>query len=187
MGIYRTALAVVVLAVGCKDQGHEDALAKAQAAAASASAALVQMQAAASASAAAQAAAALAAERIQTAQQQKKAAERSALVSTPEAFLEVSGVQNHDKGIINAYCQLVGVTILNKSHYAVRDLSGDVTWLDAQGTALGAIPFTLTGSIPAGGTQAFSSAGGTLSSGTLQGKGVSAVLKFKMTPASVLD
>lgn len=179
---------VAVLAgVACKDQAQEEAVAKAQAAAASASVALAQLQAAASASAVAQAAAVSAVQQVQNAQQQKKAAERSALISTPGSFLEVSGVQNHDKGIINAYCQLVGVTILNKSHYAVRDLAGEVTWINAQGAALGSIPFTLGGSIPAGGTQTFSTATGTLTSGTLQGKGASAVLKFRMSSANVID
>jgi hypothetical protein len=46
-------------------------------------------------------------------------------------------------------------------------------------------PFTLKGSIPAGGTQAFSTEGGTMTSGTIQGAAQKARMTF--TKVNVMD
>ncbi len=94
-------------------------------------------------------------------------------------LLETSDLRHYDKGIINDYRQLVGVTVLNTSRYcSVRAAEGDVTWLDAQGRRLGSTPFKLDMSIPAGATQRFSTSAGTLTSGTLEGAGVDARITF---------
>lgn len=94
-------------------------------------------------------------------------------------MLETSGLQYYDKGIINDYRQLTGITVLNKARYcAVRSAEGDVTWLDDQGRRYGSTPFTLRRSIPAGGTQRFSTADQTMTSGTLECSGRRAQISF---------
>ncbi len=101
------------------------------------------------------------------------------LATQPNTLLETSDLRHYDKGIINDYRQLVGVTVLNTSRYcSVRAAEGDVTWLDAQGRRLGSTPFKLDMSIPAGATQRFSTSAGTLTSGTLEGAGVDARITF---------
>jgi hypothetical protein len=180
--------AVLVLAIGCKDQAQEEALAKAQAASSAASAEVARLQMAANASTAQAAAAASAAQAVQNAGEQKKAIEKIALISTPEKYLETSDYQNTTKGIVNSYGQLVGVTVRNRSHFSVQDLTGNATWSDKRGSALGSVPFTLKGSIPAGATQPFSIKAGTLTSGPpLQGAVMPPVVKLTLTAANVID
>lgn len=95
--------------------------------------------------------------------------------TNPSALLETSEMQFYDKGIINDYRQLTAVTVLNRSRYcAMRSARGDVIWYDALGNKLGSSPITLSRSIPAGGTGTFSTADGTLTSGTIQGAGAKA-------------
>jgi hypothetical protein len=101
------------------------------------------------------------------------------LSTQPDTLLETSDLKYYDKGIINDYRQLVGVTVLNKARYcAVRSAQGDVQWLDAQGARFGSTPFTLGKSIPAGATQRFSTDEKTLTSGTIQGGAVKAKIAF---------
>ncbi len=148
---------------GCKS----DAQQQAESAAASASAAALAVQAA------------------QLAQAATKARDKSSLQANPEAYLETSDIKSFDKGIINRYRQLVGVTVLNKSHFAVNNLQGEVNWTDPQGKSFGTTPFSLKGSIPAGATVRFSTESGTLTSGTLEGEAAKVVLKF--THMDVID
>lgn len=96
------------------------------------------------------------------------ARERAALLANPNAYLETSDLINYDKGIINDYRQLVGVTVLNRSHFPVRNMRGDVEWVDDSGARVASMPFTLKGSIAAGDTKKFSQSDGTLSNGTVQ-------------------
>lgn len=101
------------------------------------------------------------------------------LRNSPESLLETSGLVYYDKGIINDYRQLTGMTVLNKARYcAVRSAEGDVTWTDEQGRRFGSTPFSLKKSIPAGATEKFSTEDGTLTSGTLQASAKKAQVKF---------
>ena len=109
-------------------------------------------------------------EAAKVAAQEQKAQEINAIISAPGSYLQASDYQTFDKGIVNSYRQLTGITILNTAHYAVTDIQGNVTFLDDQGRQFGTLPFSLRGSIPAGATQVFSARDGTLNSGTLQGK-----------------
>ncbi len=122
------------------------------------------------------------AQQVETAQEALKRSQQEEckkLAATPDALLETSGLQYHDKGIINDYRQLTGLTVLNKARYcAVRSAEGDVTWLDAQGRRFGSTPFTLRKSIPAGATERFSVDEKTMTCGTLEGAGVTATIKF---------
>jgi len=94
--------------------------------------------------------------------------ERDAILKNPGIVLEPDGFEYFDKGIINDYRQLSKMSVMNKSKYALTDIAGEVDWLDSEGQKVGSVPFTLTGSIPAGDTKWFSKAAGTLANGTLQ-------------------
>src|SRR5205807_138082 len=94
----------------------------------------VQKAAKASAEQASVAQQAAVAQAVQNAGEQKKATEKGALISTPENYLATSDYQNTTKGIVNSYGQLVGVTVRNKSHFAVQDLAGIATWSDKRGS-----------------------------------------------------
>jgi len=96
------------------------------------------------------------------------AQERAALLANPNSYLKTSDFINYDKGIINDYRQLVGVTVLNRSHFAVWNMSGDVEWVNDSGARVASMPFTLKGSIAAGDTKKFSQTDGTFTNGTVQ-------------------
>jgi hypothetical protein len=119
------------------------------------------------------------------AERNRLATERARLEQAPTTFLETRDVLFHDKGIINSYRQVASVTVLNKSHFAIKSAEGDVTWSDDQGRKLGSTPVVLRTSIPAGDTRRFSIDDGTLSSGTLQGEGSRAAFHF--TSVDVID
>jgi uncharacterized membrane protein len=83
-------------------------------------------------------------------------------------YLVTSNLEFFDKGIINDYRQVVGVTVMNRSKYAVTNMSGNVEWIDDSGAATGSVPFSFGGSLPAGDTRRFSQSDGSLRNGTLQ-------------------
>jgi hypothetical protein len=119
------------------------------------------------------------------AEAQEKAQEKAQVVANPTAFLETSNEAIFDKGIINTYRQLSKVTVLNKSHFALRNIQGSVDWLDESGNTLGSTAVTLAGSIPAGDTKSFSTEDHSMSSTTLQGKAAKYLLKF--THVDIID
>lgn len=104
--------------------------------------------------------------------------ERASLMANPNAFLDTSDLVNYDKGIINDYRQLTSVTVLNRSHFPVQNMSGDVEWVNESGARVASMPFTLKGSIAAGDTKRFSQAEGTLSNGTVQSSARKLRVKF---------
>ena len=113
------------------------------------------------------------------------ASEKNALRASPESYLEASHFVFYDKGIVNSYRTLTSVQITNKSHFGVRDLSGDVEWSDDQGGRLGSTPFTIRGKITAGDTRRFETGNGSLTSGTIEGEGERVSLKF--TNVTIID
>lgn len=183
MGKVRFAVIVSVFigSVACKDEAAEQAKIQAAVAVAqaqaSASAAIAQANAAQAAASAAlaqeqvtQAALAAQQDRV-TARQEKRDAEKAAIASSPGKYLVATDVRSFDKGIINHYARLVSISVTNRSHFAVTDIAGEVSWLDQSGGSFGSTPFALTGSIPAGDTKVFNASDGTLSSpGTVQGE-----------------
>ena len=94
--------------------------------------------------------------------------EKQRLVTSPSLFLETSEPGYFDKGIINDYRQLIAVSVLNKSKYPVKNIRGDVDWVNDDGASVGSMPFSLKGSIPAGDTKRFTESAGTLANGTIQ-------------------
>jgi len=199
-----------MLAFGCKDEEAERAKAKAEAEAAQAKAEVAKLKAAADAAAAqakvdgdkakaemerfvleAQVAkrvrdemeAAAAAKEAKDAEE--KADMKQDIASHPDKYLVATGLQYHDKGIINSYRQLVAVTVENKSPNRVKAVQGSVEWQDSNGNMLGASPIVLDGTIEPGDSLAFSVAAGTLASGTIQGAASGAKVRFSR--AKVLD
>jgi hypothetical protein len=180
------AIVAVLLCAACdkekaklEQQQHDQAIA----AAAASSAAAAQAEkdkdtTAAAASQAAVQAAALQAQRDTTDRAKAAADLRSDVQANPGKYLQVTNSQAYDKGLINSYRQLTSLTLLNKSSFALTDLKGSVDWEDASGASTGTTPFTLVGSIPAGATLTFSTANGTMTSGTLQTKTNKTQIKF---------
>jgi hypothetical protein len=168
--------AVSLALAGCNDkleqQQHDQAIAAAAASAAAAAAA-------AQAEKDKTAAVATAATKAQAATEL-----RADVQQHPGKYLQVSNLQDKDKGIINSYRQLTGMTVLNTSKFALNNLSGSVNWLDDNGASTGTTPFTLSGSIPAGATVTFSTAAGTMTSGTLQSKATKQQVTF--APATIV-
>lgn len=111
--------------------------------------------------------------------------EKARVRSNPDAVLEVTGYAAYDKGIINDYRQVTEMTVLNRSKFALHNMSGDVEWVGKDGRGVGAIPFSLKGSIPAGATVKFTKDAGTLTNGTLQTSAKAARITFRS--AAIVD
>jgi len=171
------AFAVLVAAVACvacnndkAEAAHEQALA-ASAAAAAASAehqkdmAEANKEAQQAASAAAVQAAAHALAEAKEDEQKAAAEARADVLANPGKYLKASDPRTYDKGIINSYRQLVGLTVLNTSKFPLTNVTGTVTWMSG-GATLGTTPFQITGSIAPGQSESFTQAAGTLSAPT---------------------
>jgi len=90
------------------------------------------------------------------------------LLANPSAWFEATDIEFFDKGIINTYRELVKVSLMNKSRFAVRDVRGTVQWLRDNGDEIASVDFSVPGSIAAGDTKTFSKDDGTLTSTTIQ-------------------
>lgn len=110
---------------------------------------------------------------------------KAALLRSPSQFLDVSEAEYFDKGIINDYRQLVHLTVLNRSAFAVQNVSGTVDWYNQQGNNVGSIPFTVPGSIASGETKSFSTRDGTLKTETLQTKAKTG--KVRITHVDIVE
>jgi hypothetical protein len=110
---------------------------------------------------------------------------RAALLRSPSQFLDVTDAKYFDKGIINDYRQLVDLTILNRSAFAVLNVTGAVDWYDGQGNNVGSIPFSIAGSIASGDTKSFSTREGTLKTETLQTKAKTG--KVRVTHVDIVE
>lgn len=95
--------------------------------------------------------------------------EKVALRKNPARFFGISETAFHDKGIVNSYRQLMQMTVVNKSRFAVSEVSGEVDWLKADGAKIGSTTFSLAGSLPAGEARSFKTQDGSLTASTLQG------------------
>jgi hypothetical protein len=126
-------------------------------------------------------------ERVRQEQERKAAeeAERRSIAASPGSVLEALKYNTYDEGITNDYTQLSAITILNRSKYGLRKISGMAEWLDDSGNLVGATPFEVGGSIPAGDTKTFSTQNGTLTSGTIKGEGKK--LRLKYGPAEIVQ
>src|SRR4051812_12701530 len=91
--------------------------------------------------------------------------ERLNVLSNPSVFLDASDLVYDEDASAHDTWQLVAVTVYNKSHFTMRDLRGDITWLDDQGHHIGKSPIALNGFIPAESANSFSIQAGTLTSG----------------------
>jgi hypothetical protein len=106
------------------------------------------------------------------------AEERLNLLTNPSIYLEATELKYDPDPASPALWILASFKVWNKSQFAVRDLQGDVTWLDEAGRRLGSGPLTLKGSIPAGSATTFSIASGTMTRVTQAGAVFSATVAF---------
>jgi hypothetical protein len=125
------------------------------------------------------------------AERQRKAAEAAAtaeralfekrkaeVLAAPERFLDTSNLVYYDKGIINDYRQLTGVTITNRAAVPIRVKKARVVWLTESGDEVGSSPLTLSATLAPGTDKRFSTDDGTMSSGTIQGSAKGARVEF---------
>jgi len=111
-------------------------------------------------------------------QKEESAEERLNLLSNPSLYLEASELQYNDDAEESDSWQLIAVTVLNKSHFMVRDLQGDVTWIDDQGHHFAKTPIAITGTIAPGNTNTFSLQAGNLTTPVQKGAAASASISF---------
>jgi hypothetical protein len=109
--------------------------------------------------------------------------ERLNVISNPSMYLDTAGLTFDNDA--SDHEQLLGMTVWNKSRLTVRGLEGDVFWLDDDGRRIGSTRFTLTGSVPGHGSQAFSISAGTMTSGPLPGGALRVAIAF--THVNVAD
>lgn len=106
----------------------------------------------------------------------EEAQERLNVITNPSMYLDTSDLDFDNDA--TDYEQLLAMTVLNKSRFAVHGLEGDVGWFDDEGHRLGSSPFTLAGSIPAHGSVAFSTSDGSMTTGTLRGGALRVAITF---------
>jgi hypothetical protein len=81
------------------------------------------------------------------------------LISNPSLYLQTYDREYSGEDAGAGDRQLTAVTVMNRSHFAVRDLQGDVVWLDGAEQRIGSTPFSLRGAIGAGTVRRFVIAG----------------------------
>jgi hypothetical protein len=121
-----------------------------------------------------------------------RAEERMNLLSNPSLYLSTSG-REYDgldaaaapEGETPSVHQLTEMAVYNSSRFAVRDLAGDVVWLDANDRRLGSSPFSLSGTIGPGQAKRFATSDGTMQSGKLNTGAASVQVVF--THVHVVD
>ena len=121
-----------------------------------------------------------------------RAEERMNLLSNPSLYLSTSGREYDEKdaaaaaeGETPALHQLTSMAVYNSSRFAVRDLGGDVVWLDEHDRRLGSTAFRLSGTIGPGQAKRFATNDGTMESGKLNPSAAAAQVVF--THVHVVD
>jgi hypothetical protein len=114
-----------------------------------------------------------------------RAEERMNLLSNPSLYLSPSEREYDERdaaaaaeGETPAIHQLTSMAVYNSSRFAVRDLGGDVVWLDEHDRRLGSTPFRLSGTIGPGQAKRFATNDGTMESGKLNPSAASAQVVF---------
>jgi hypothetical protein len=102
--------------------------------------------------------------------------ERLNVISNPSMYLDTGNFAFDDEA--SDFEKLLAMSVTNKAHFAVHGLEGDVLWLDDDGRRLGSSRFALTGSVPAFGSKTFSTADGTMTSGSLRGGALKVTITF---------
>jgi len=108
----------------------------------------------------------------------KLATERLDVLTNPSVFLDASDLVYDDDASAHDTWQLVAVTVYNRSHFTLRDLRGDITWIDEQGHHIGKSPISLSGFIQAESSNSFSIQASTLTSVPQNGAVESASISF---------
>jgi hypothetical protein len=96
----------------------------------------------------------------------------------PNACATATSVRWTDGGILHHYRELSEMTIQNDAGVRLRDATGIVTWINADGTAAGEVPFTTTGSIAIGASAVFTKSAKTLRSTKIESNATSYKIRF---------
>ena len=99
-----------------------------------------------------------------------KAKERvkALLQSNPSTLVRGGKCDIVDKGIINTYSRATAIVFENTSEFDVADPAGRVTYVQADGTELGTVPFQAKGEVRAGSSARLEVTAGELSGGTVR-------------------
>ena len=103
---------------------------------------------------------------------------RAEVLAAPGRFLQTSDFAYYDKGIINSYRQLTGVTVSNRAAVPIRLSKGRIVWLSDSEEEIGTSPLTFSGTLAPGAEMKFSTAAGNLTSGTIQGRATKVKIEF---------
>jgi len=101
-----------------------------------------------------------------SAAEEKTAALKTDIQQHPGKYLEFSGMEYFDKGIVPGDRRLRRVSGTNKSPYTLRIADAQLTGLDGAGVRITSAPLSLSGTIPPGRTRTFEEAD--IRSGTIQ-------------------
>lgn len=74
----------------------------------------------------------------------------------PNGCLSASGVKWKDPGIVRHYRELTELNIQNTSIYKIGSISGEIQWVNADGSAGPTVPFSTSGTVPANAATLFS-------------------------------
>jgi hypothetical protein len=101
------------------------------------------------------------------------------ILANPNAYLQVSGLNAFDKGILDSYRQLTTMTVMNKTTYPLTAFTGEVHWLSDQNEVREVTIFRLRGSLAPGDTKTFKTADGSLDTGTTESHAHKYEVSFK--------
>jgi hypothetical protein len=121
-----------------------------------------------------------------------RAEERMNLLSNPSLYLSTSDREYDGQAAgepaeaeTPSVHQITAMAVFNSSRFPVRDLAGEVVWLDDHDRRLGATPFSLSGTLGPGQARRFATGDGTMQNGKLNTGAASAQVVF--THVRVVD
>lgn len=79
--------------------------------------------------------------------EQARESAKMQLLQTPSNFIIPGKWDNYDKGIINTYTKATAIEFTNNSVFDVDEITGSMTYKDADGNTIATVPFTATGTI----------------------------------------
>jgi hypothetical protein len=125
------------------------------------------------------------AEAAARAKAERLAKERANFLANPSQFLTASADGTEGAGFLWADTNLASVTVFNKSRFPAANISGMTDWLNGSGGLVSSTPFSLSGSVPPGQSETFTTAAGTLRSNRSSGR--AAQVRLKVTSVTTID
>lgn len=112
-------------------------------------------------------------------EKQKEESEKNDLQSAPDKYIKASKWEKYDKGIVNRYTKIISSNFTNESHFPVAEISGNIDVFSEDGSQLGSIPFSASGTLMPGETNRLD-----VTSGELSGNGGKA--KFSINTIKII-